>query len=303
MSYRPPAGAAVRQTAPELRGVHHRGGRATRLPAAARPRRRRASRATRSATGRSGQRRWPCCSCCSSQALKLLRRRRRSRVVPVSARFVGGWDEILDLSARSRPRGARSAWLAPSRLADWGSRSSWRGRPTSTCSRARNPPRRTPVTFWRAVAEERRRLARDAGVVRRAWSVWAPRSSAGRIQERRRGDGVEQAGRVSLACVLAPPRPERERGASPDRRRPERHPGAGAGQRVEGQLRQAGRLHPTQVGDEHGRAEAGGQGCGRPIGSTGRPGVPRPSERVPPTCRRRRPGRGRSTRRRVARRR
>jgi hypothetical protein len=108
-------------------------------------------------------------------AAKYLRRRRRRRAPLVTSRFVGGWAEVLDLVRdlggdvpEGLPRTEQARRLGASldlaRTAD-------------THVFARDVPTAEAATaFWQGVDAERRRLARDAGVVRRVVALWAPAS-------------------------------------------------------------------------------------------------------------------------------
>ncbi len=105
--------------------------------------------------------------------LKRVRRRRRRRATPASARFVGGWAEVLDRvrdlggevpEGLSRTEQARRLGLTPE-LAGFADLHVF----------GREEPRaEDAVTFWRGVTVERRRLGREAGALKRFVALWAP---------------------------------------------------------------------------------------------------------------------------------
>jgi hypothetical protein len=108
-------------------------------------------------------------------AAKLLRRRRRRGAPLVTSRFVGGWSEVLDLLrdlGRDVPTGLPRTELA---LRLGASLDLARAADTHVFARDEPAPEEA-ARFWSAVSEERRRLARESGVVRRVAAVWAPAS-------------------------------------------------------------------------------------------------------------------------------
>jgi hypothetical protein len=123
-------------------------------------------------------------------ALRLERRRRRRAASPVSARFVGGWAEVLD---RVRDLG-REVQVGLSRTEQ-------AHRLGLTLELARSadlhvfaptePMVEEAAAFWASVSQECRRLGREAGPVRRILAVWAPwsllESVRGARRRRRRG--------------------------------------------------------------------------------------------------------------------
>jgi hypothetical protein len=122
--------------------------------------------------------------------LKVVRRRRRRRATPASARFVGGWAEVLDRvrdlgqgvpDGLSRTEQARRLGLTLELARSADLHVFGRGEPTAE----------EAATFWRGVTEERRRLGREAGALRRVVAVWAPwsllESLRGVRRRRRRG--------------------------------------------------------------------------------------------------------------------
>ena len=118
-------------------------------------------------------------------ALKLVRRRRRRGATPASARFVGGWADVLD---RVRDLGQE--------VPDGLSRTEQARRLGLTLELARSadlhvfgraePRAEDAATFWRGVTEERRRLGREAGALRRFVAIWAPWSLLESLRAARR---------------------------------------------------------------------------------------------------------------------
>ena len=136
--------------------------------------------------------------------LTLVRRRRRRRASPVTARFVGGWAEVLD---RVRDLGGE----VPGTL----SRTEQARRLGLTMELARSADRQVfardeptaddAAAFWAGVKEERRRLGREAGTLRRVVAIWAPwslRESFREVRRRRRRGGAR--GRRWRAVSPAP---------------------------------------------------------------------------------------------------
>jgi hypothetical protein len=141
-------------------------------------------------------------------AAKGLRRRRRRRRQPVHARFVGGWDEVLDLVrdlggevpgslARTEQARRLGISLSVARAAD------------DAVFAREQPVADDAVTFWVSIDQERHRLALEAGLLRRTWSWWAPTSlvrelgrATRRAAGRRRRGGL--AGRSRRAPRPAP---------------------------------------------------------------------------------------------------
>lgn len=108
-------------------------------------------------------------------ALKWLRRRRRRTGRRVSARFAGGWSELLDLATdqgRPVPRGLPRTLQAEllgrgeelARYAD------------EQVFAPEQPEAPASESFWRGIDRERRAMARSMGPVRRVLAFWNPRS-------------------------------------------------------------------------------------------------------------------------------
>jgi hypothetical protein len=118
-------------------------------------------------------------------ALRLVRRRRRRAASAVSARFVGGWTEVLD---RARDLGRE----VPVGL----SRTEQARRLGLTLELARfadlhvfapgEPTAEEAAVFWTGVSQECRRLGREAGPVRRVLAIWAPWSLLESVRGARR---------------------------------------------------------------------------------------------------------------------